>query len=276
MFEAIKRALAPRHIPPVGRGAGLHGEDDELTEGMTALSQQIMDASMDVAPFVDVDQPGGQVNFGLEYGDMAMSTSGRVHRRENLPDTEALIEEYPSFQPDYLHFGHEGHGHDAFGIGVIIPSYKPKVVASSDGTLPLPPPAPSSDGDGGSSPGAEANDYGAGNQGESPDNALSVSSGGIDPFALAAFGEEEEEDPPGAIDLLAENDGEDMSFQPVGDDAWDVPEQKPTLRNPVTYFAGEFYPNLSGPAPILGAEFRGPMSLVGCDTDDMGQGDLLR
>jgi hypothetical protein len=63
--------------------------------------------------------------------------------------------------------------------------------------------------------------------------------------------------PPGAIDLMGLNQGEDMDFQPVGDDAWDVPEQRPTLRNPVTRFEGELYPSF-GPAPIIGDDIEGP------------------
>jgi hypothetical protein len=61
------------------------------------------------------------------------------------------------------------------------------------------------------------------------------------------------DDEPGAIDLLGEDQGEDMDFQPVGPDPWDVPEQRPTLRNPVTRFEGEFYRSF-GPAPIIGED----------------------
>jgi hypothetical protein len=264
MLKNIKRAL--------GFHASFGDEDDELTEGMTSTSADIMMASMDVQPFQDIEQPGGAVTFGIEYGDMSMSSSGNVSRRENLPDPEALGEDYPSFQPEYLHFGSEGVGHhgahDDFGIGVIIPA------STAQSAVPpsVPPPQPQ---DGSDGMGYERNQYGRGGTGEPLNTSLADSSGGIDPFANAAFGEEDE-GPPGAIDLMALNEGEDMDFQPVGDDAWDVPEHRPTLRNPVTRFEGEYYNTpSSGPAPILAGEssIAGPMSLIGCD---MGQGRLLR
>jgi hypothetical protein len=80
------------------------------------------------------------------------------------------------------------------------------------------------------------------------------------------------DDEPGAIDLLGEDQGEDMDFQPVGPDPWDVPEQRPTLRNPVTRFSGELYPSF-GPAPIIGDDIEGPWDsahpalLIGAEGD---------
>jgi hypothetical protein len=180
-----------------------------------------------------------------------------------------------NFGTEPVLLGHHGtaFGADRFGLGVIIPSQGVKSVAS----VPPPPPPSSGDGDGGSATvGVEANDYGAGDQGENFDNTLDSSSGGLDPFAVAAFGFEgafgvdpPPGDLPGAIDLLAQNEGEDMTFQPVGPDPYDVPEQSPTLRNPVMQFGfeSEWFSGF-GPAAVFGDEG----VAVGCDLD---QSDLL-
>ena len=240
---------APADIGPFGSHDVYFGAEPQQE------SADILEDSMNVQPFHDIGQPGGQVAFGLEYGDMSMSTFGE-----------------PPGPRDHLRFGSEGVGHhgmhDDFGIGVIIPASATKPAAPAD--VPSPQPQDGSDG-----MGYERNQYGRDSTGEPLNTSLSDSpSGGIDPFANATFGEDDPAGPPGAIDLMGLNQGEDMDFQPVGDDAWDAPEQIPTLRNPVTRFEGEFYPTpSSGPAPILGSEIGGPMSLIGCD---MGQSRLLR
>lgn len=311
MYDKIAFGTEPARIGPHDVGFGFGHEpvhhnyashevgfgDDQATLGMSNLSQQIMASAMDIAPFHDVDQPGGQVSFGveparigphgvafgIEYGDMSMSTFG------NPPS-------------EHLSFGHEG-GHVN---------------------------------DGGATMGADAPDYGAGNQGEPINNSLADSTGGADPFAVAAFGfeqyeqhegtdeahrytpaafgfdqyEQHEGTPaahrytpgafgsegvhfgsegvnfgcdtfgvehpnpamaseglPGAIDLMAAEDGENMSYQPVGTDPYDAPPQDPTLRNPVTQFGFEdaWYSGF-GPAPIIGCEGDLNQSdLLGCD-----------
>lgn len=262
--HGIAFGTEPALIGPHGTSFG--DDDDELTEGMTTTSADIMLEGMDIAPFHDVLQPGGQIAFGvepaligphgtsfgdehgIEYGDMSMSTFGQ-----------------PPSARHHLVFGTEpaliGPHTTAFGIGVIIPSQASHV--------PAPPPPQDGDGSGGSSSmGSDYEDYGAGDQGEAINNSLADSSGGGDPFALARFGAEAVVLPTG-VDLTAENDGENMSFEPVGPDPYDPPEQRPTQRNPIMRFGfeDEWYSGF-GSAALFGGEV-GCDPAIGCDESEM-------
>lgn len=110
----------------------------------------------------------------------------------------------------------------------------------------------------------EQDDYGQGDTGTGVDNVLgSGGGGGIDPFQVAAFGEDDAAPSPtdefttdlvsANLEDLASDGGENMSFQPADVDHYDFPEQVPTLRNPLIAFGADYYSAFSS-HPIMGGE----------------------
>ena len=113
----------------------------------------------------------------------------------------------------------------------------------------------------------EQDDYGQGVTGTGVNNVLGSSGGGgVDPFQVAAFGDDDTPSPiaefttdlvSANLEDLASDGGENMSYQPADLDPFDAPDQVPTLRNPVIAFgdevAGDYYSGFHA-APIMGSE----------------------
>ena len=105
--------------------------------------------------------------------------------------------------------------------------------------------------------GTPQDDYGQADTGASFDTKLGPGNGGLDPFALASFGDDPADaipydgtmDPAWSLDDTA--DDLPQAYQPTGPDTWDFPEQVATLRHPLINFGGEFYP-YHGPAAVFG------------------------
>ncbi len=87
--------------------------------------------------------------------------------------------------------------------------------------------------------GTPQDDYGQGATGQGVDNALGPDNGGLDPFALASFGDDEEMtmDPTWQLDDYTDDLAQ--AFQPVGPDDFNFPEQVATLRHPLIDFGIE-------------------------------------
>lgn len=92
--------------------------------------------------------------------------------------------------------------------------------------------------------GTPGEDYGRGDAGCSPDNQLSNSNGGLDPFAVASFGFGADDvydgtmPPEYSLDEFTDDLPE--AYQPAGPDDFNFPEQVATLRNPIVDFGREF------------------------------------